>query len=345
MYHCDIITEIILTYFLHWFNFFREAIEPFVLSFYIWGILLFGGIVLPHRVGGSCCCQRQPCSPSWVFESISGLFRFFFKESFQGISKETCWKFLQWGSWQPVPLCYTSLSVEVNSIKWCQEALTEHLSVYSVSVFLLFPATSAEKLGKTSWHCQMLRGTNQKGMVSSVWRRKYCLRNLECFCGRALRNCRNKSHTADPTPGAYSWRRRAEIVPAALLACVEPGRAQVQHPVRGSWGCHCALLVCPHLVWQREQSQCPVWVVRGKSAVSWQDGSVLIPEEMGAKEAAVRDIPKQEALGWRLYRPNRWSWIATALCGRWGLRSLKIDTFPSVDMCKWWLCASEEISH
>lgn len=73
----------------------------------------------------------------------------------------------------------------------------------------------------------MLRGTNQKRVVSSVWRRKYCLRNLECFCGRALSNCRNKSHAPDPAPGAYSWRRRAEIVPAPLLACVEPERAQV----------------------------------------------------------------------------------------------------------------------
>lgn len=72
----------------------------------------------------------------------------------------------------------------------------------------------------------MLRGTNQKRMVSSVWRRKYCLRNLECFCGRALSNCRNKSHAPDPTSGAYSWRRRAEIAPAALLACVEPGQGE-----------------------------------------------------------------------------------------------------------------------
>lgn len=118
------------------------------------------------------------------------------------------------------------LSVEVNSIKWCQEALTEHLSVYPVSVFLLFPAMSAEKLDKTSWHCQMLHGTNQKRMVSPVWRRKYCLRNQECFCGRALNKCRNKFHAADPTPGAYSWRRRAEIVPAPLLACVEPGQGE-----------------------------------------------------------------------------------------------------------------------
>lgn len=61
-----------------------------------------------------------------------------------------------------MPLCYTSLSVEVNSIKWCQEALTEHLSVYPVSVFL-FPAVSAEELGKTSLHCQMLHGPTKKG--------------------------------------------------------------------------------------------------------------------------------------------------------------------------------------
>lgn len=59
------------------FTFFREAIEPFVLWFYIWGIL-FSGIVLPHRVDGNCCCQRQPYSSSWFFESISALFQLFF---------------------------------------------------------------------------------------------------------------------------------------------------------------------------------------------------------------------------------------------------------------------------
>lgn len=132
-------------------------------------------------------------------------------------------------------------------------------------------------------------GPTKKRMVSSVWRRKYCLRNLECFCGRALSNCRNKFHAPDPTPGAYSWRRKAESVPAPLLAVwSQAGRAQVQHPV---WG-FLRLLLCPALpvphwcdkgssLWQ---AQCHVWVLRGKSAVSWQDGSVIIPEEMGGKE-------------------------------------------------------------
>lgn len=76
--------------------------------------------------------------------------------------------------------------------------------VSCVCVFLLFPALSAEKLDKTSLPCQVLHGNNQKWMVSPVWRRKCCLRSLEC--GRALNNYRNKSLALDPTPGVHSWR-------------------------------------------------------------------------------------------------------------------------------------------
>lgn len=165
------------------------------------------------------------------------------------------------------------------------------IHVSCACVFLLFPALSAEELGKASLNCQMLHGMNKKKMVSPVWRRKYCLRNLECFCGRALSNCRNKSCATDPTPGIYLWRRRAEIVPAASLACVQPGQGKhrwVESIQCGaSWGYYCVLLFLSSTWCDKGsgswQSQCHVWVVRGKSVVSWQDGSVIILEEMGGK--------------------------------------------------------------
>lgn len=270
MYHCDIITEIFLTYLLHWFYFFREAIEPFALSFYIWGILLFGGIVLPHRVGGSCCCQRQPCSPSWFLSLFLDYYNYFSKKVFRAFQKKLVESFY---TGVHDNLCPSVTPLWVLKLIALSGARRHLQSIYLCILCLCSSSfLSAEKLGKTSWHCQMLRGTNQKRMVSSVWRRKYCLRNLECFCGRALNNCRHKSHAADPTPGACSWRRRAEMVPAPLLACVEPGRAQVQHPVCGSWGCHCALLFLSPTWCDKGsswwQSQCPLRVVRGKSAVS-----------------------------------------------------------------------------
>lgn len=133
-------------------------------------------------------------------------------------------------------------------------------------------------------------GPTKKRMVSSVWRRKYCLRNLEYFCGRALSNCRNKFHAPDPTPGAYSRRRRAESVPAPLLACVEPGRESTG--TASSAGLPKVVTVpcssCPPPGVTKGAAcgrQCHVWVVR-VSAVSWQDGSVIIPEEMGGKEGS-----------------------------------------------------------
>lgn len=104
---------------------------------------------------------------------------------------------------------------------------------------------------------------------------------MECFCGRALNNYRNKFHAADPTPGAYSWRRRAEIVPAALLACVEPEHStQCGVPEVVTVPC----CPCPPRAVTKGAVTVSCLGCEREIAVSWQDGSVLIPEEMGGKE-------------------------------------------------------------
>lgn len=77
MYHCDIISEIILTYLTLILLFFREAIEPFVLWFYIWGVL-FSGIVLPHRVLEIAAVKGSLVPLPDFFESISALVLLFF---------------------------------------------------------------------------------------------------------------------------------------------------------------------------------------------------------------------------------------------------------------------------
>lgn len=71
------------------------------------------------------------------------------------------------------------------------------------------------------------------------------------------------------------------MVPAPLLAWVEPGRAQVQHPEVVTVPCSSCPWCDKGSSWW--QSRCHVWVVRGKSEISWQDGSVIIAEEMGGK--------------------------------------------------------------
>lgn len=144
------------------------------------------------------------------------------------------------------------------------------------------------------------------------------------LCGRALlliqcriNLCRNKSLATDPTPGVYSWRRRAEIVPAPLLARVESGRVQVQHPVWGFLRLFLSpALPVPHLVWQREQLVA-VTVSRfgsEREICNFMAQSSSLRRWEGSKVTAMTDIPKWEVLGWKLYRPNRWSWIVTALC-------------------------------
>lgn len=137
MYHCDITSEIILTCLKHWFYFFREAIKPFVLQFYIWGILLFEThwwwLCFTSYDGWKLLLSKAALFLFLIFESISGLFQFFFQESLQGISEETCRKFLALGFMTTyAPLLHFSKSVEVNSVKWCQEALTEHTCPLSV---------------------------------------------------------------------------------------------------------------------------------------------------------------------------------------------------------------------
>lgn len=64
----------------------------------------------------------------------------FFQESLQGISEETCRKFLALGFMTTyAPLLHLSESVEVNGMKWCHEALTEHACPVSVCSFSFLP--------------------------------------------------------------------------------------------------------------------------------------------------------------------------------------------------------------
>lgn len=95
-----------------------------------------------------------------------------------------------------MPPLNLSESVEVNSMKWCQEALAEHACPVSVCSSSFLPP---EKLGDASVHCLELRA-NQKCTVSPVWGMSFP-RNLEfLMCGRALNNCRNSSLATDHTP-------------------------------------------------------------------------------------------------------------------------------------------------
>lgn len=169
------------------------------------------------------------------------------KESFQGISEETCWKLLHWSSWQPGPLCYTSLSIEVNSMKWCQEALTEHVFMYPVSLcsssFLPRQLRNWAKLRYTVRCCM---GTTKK-----AWCLLYGGGSVELEIWNVSVGGHWASAEINPllqilTPGVYSWRR-AEIVPAPLLAWWSQARERTgtQHPVWSFWGCYWALLFCP----------------------------------------------------------------------------------------------------
>lgn len=210
------------------------------------------------------------------------------KESFQGISEETCWKLLHWSSWQPGPLCYTSLSIEVNSMKWCQEALTEHVFMYPVSLcsssFLPRQLRNWAKLRYTVRCCM---GTTKK-----AWCLLYGGGSVELEIWNVSVGGHWASAEINPllqilTPGVYSWRR-AEIVPAPLLAWWSQARERTGTASSVEL---LRLLLSPALLspsWcDRESSlghsQCHAWVVRGKSAISWQDGSVISPEEMGRK--------------------------------------------------------------
>lgn len=103
-----------------------------------------------------------------------------FQGSLQGISEETCRKLLALGFLPTyVPPLHLSESVEVNSMKWCQEALAEHACPVSVCSSSFLPA---EKFGNASVHCLELRENNQKCTVPSVWGMKCFLRNLEFLC-------------------------------------------------------------------------------------------------------------------------------------------------------------------
>lgn len=126
-------------------------------------------------------------------------------------------------------------------------------------------------------------------MVSPVWRRKCCLRNPECFCvgGHWV--------TAEINP-------LLEILPLVFIHR-EVGQRLFQHLCYPGWSqarestgtvssvglpevvtvpcssCHPTCCDRESSWWQ---SQCCVWVVQGKCAISWQVGSV-IPEEMGGR--------------------------------------------------------------
>lgn len=104
-----------------------------------------------------------------------------FQGSLQGISEETYRKLLALGFLTTyAPLLHLSeKSIEVNSMKWCQEALAEHacpVSLYSSS-FL-----PAEKFSNASVQCLELGENNQKCRVSPVWGMKCFPWNLEFLC-------------------------------------------------------------------------------------------------------------------------------------------------------------------
>lgn len=132
------------------------------------------------------------------------------------------------------------------------------------------------------------------------------------------------------------------------LGGARPGRAQVQHPV---WGflrfLLCLALPVPQLVWQREQLVAVsvtfgLWEGNLQFHGRMAQSSSLRWEE--SKVAAIADILKYEVLGWKLYRPNRWTKenCHCSVCGggRWGVGRVKEPENrhkgkASVDICKW----------
>lgn len=58
-----------------------------------------------------------------------------------------------------------------------------------------------------------------------------------------------------------------------------------------------------------------LWVVRGKSAISWQDGSVIMLKEMGGKEGGSNEtFPNGRFWGGSCRDQTGGPDIATALC-------------------------------
>lgn len=106
---------------------------------------------------------------------------FFFKEVFRAFQKKLLDEFLHWSSWQPVPLCYTSLSVEVNSMK---SAKRHSQSMYPCILCLCVPLSClvSWEIGQNFITLLDVTWEQPKRVVSPVWRRKCCLRNPECFC-------------------------------------------------------------------------------------------------------------------------------------------------------------------
>lgn len=106
------------------------------------------------------------------------------------------------------------------------------------------------------------------------------------------------------------------------LCGARPGRAQVQHPVWGSWGCHCALLFLS-----------PPWCDKGSShsvMFGLWEGNLQFHGRMAQssslrrweerKEAAVRGIPKSEVLGWRFTDQTDGPELPLLCVGWWEMR-------------------------
>lgn len=134
MYHCDIIDEIILMYLLHWLYFFREAIESFVLWFYIWSILLFGALFYLTEWMEIAAVKSSLVPFPHFLSLFLNYSNYFLIKVFRGFQKNLVESFYTGVHDNLCPSVNTSLSVEVNSMIWCQEALTEHVSMYPVSV-------------------------------------------------------------------------------------------------------------------------------------------------------------------------------------------------------------------
>lgn len=116
------------------------AYEPLVLWHYIRGRFLFEKLrtwitdsgVLPHGMGGSCCCRRQPSFFKWflAFFLYIPIFIFIFKV-FRAFQDKPVQSFLApVFTISHVPVLQPSAGV--NSVQWGQEALTEQVYLGSM---------------------------------------------------------------------------------------------------------------------------------------------------------------------------------------------------------------------
>lgn len=167
------------------------AFEPRVPWHYVWGVFLFeklwtwitDGVVLPHRMGGSCCCQRQPSFSSWFLGLFLGYSNYYFLKSLQGISGQTCTKFFSVSiPSKPRPsvtaLCWS------HSVQCCQEALAEQACLGSTCSSSVLPCKPKNQA--------VLPYTARSSVRTAKNGQWFPYGGSEMFVwGRALSNCRS----------------------------------------------------------------------------------------------------------------------------------------------------------